>query len=76
MFPQKGDIMSAKNILKLKVKELKKLKIIQQILDKQITQQTAALILGLSARQIISILCINIDRKVRGPQGAPEEKRG
>lgn len=65
--------MSAKSILKLKVKELKKLKIIQQILDKQITQEMAASILGLSVRQIIRTV-----NRVRqsGEQGIIHQSRG
>lgn len=65
--------MSEKNILKLTVRELKKLKIIQQIIDKQIPQETAGLILRLSVRQIKRLVS-----KVRksGDQGIIHESRG
>jgi hypothetical protein len=65
--------MSGKSILKLKVRELKKLKIIQQTIDKQITQETAATILGLSVRQVKRIV-----KKVRqsGDQGVIHQSRG
>jgi len=65
--------MPEKNILKLKVRELKKLKVIQQTLDKQITQETAASILRLSVRQIKRLVS-----KVRksGEQGIIHQSRG
>lgn len=65
--------MSEKNILKLRVRELKKLQIIQQIIGKQITQKTAASILRLSVRQIKRLVS-----KVRksGDQGIIHESRG
>jgi hypothetical protein len=65
--------MSEKSILKLKVRELKKLKIIQQTLDKQITQEMAASILRLSVRQIKRLV-----RKVitSGEQGIIHQARG
>lgn len=65
--------MSGKNILKLKVRELKRLKIIQQTIDKQITQEIAASILGLSVRQVKRIV-----RKVKksGDQGVIHQSRG
>ncbi|TAN41193.1 MAG: helix-turn-helix domain-containing protein [Nitrospirae bacterium] len=44
--------MSEKNILKLKVRELKKLTVIQQTINKHITQKMAASILRISVRQI------------------------
>lgn len=44
--------MAGKDIIMLSLKELKKLKIIQDVINKRIPQVTAAVMLGLSERQI------------------------
>lgn len=44
--------MAGKDIVMLSLKELKRLKVIQNVINKRITQVTAAAIIGLSERQI------------------------
>ena len=65
--------MSQKDIVMLSVKELKRLKIIQEAISKHITQKEAALILALSQRQIA-----NLVQRVRreGDKGIVHRLRG
>ena len=65
--------MSVGGIFSLSIHELKRLQIIQQAMDKQITQKMAASILGVSHRQIKRLV-----RAVRksGAQGVVNKARG
>ena len=65
--------MSVGGIFSLSIHELKRLQIIQQAMDKQITQKMAASILGVSHRQIKRLV-----RAVRksGAQGVVNKSRG
>ncbi len=44
--------MAGKDIIKMSIKELKRLQVVQEVMKSRITQRTAALILGLSERQL------------------------
>lgn len=65
--------MAEKDIIKVSLKELKRLKIIEEVIDKHLTQNTAASILGLSERQIRRLV-----RAVRneGKKGIIHKSRG
>ena len=47
--------MKSEGVLKVTNKELKKLRVIEQVIEKKIKQKTAAKVLGLSVRQIIRL---------------------
>lgn len=65
--------MARQDIIKMRVKELKRLKVLQQAIDKHITQKTAATIIGVTERQIRRII-----RAVRdeGDKGIIHKLRG
>src|SRR3990172_3042746 len=73
MHSQKGGIMAGKDIVMLSGKELKRLKIIQAIIDRKMMQTEGGKILGLTARQIRRI----INRvKIEGDKGLCHRARG
>src|SRR3972149_9318193 len=73
MLSQKGGIMAGKDIVMLSGKELKRLKIIQAIIDRKMMQTEGGKILGLTARQIRRI----INRvKRNGDKGLCHRTRG
>jgi len=73
MLSQKGGIMAGKDIVMLSGKELKRLKIIQAIIDRKMMQTEGGKILGLTARQIRRI----INRvKREGDKGLCHRTRG
>ena len=65
--------MTGKDIIRMSVKDLKRLKIIQEAIDRQITQKTAASIMGVTERQIR-----RITKAVRkeGEKGVIHKSRG
>lgn len=65
--------MQGKDIIKMRIKELKRLKVVHETLDRHITQKTAALILELSERQVRRIV-----RRIRqeGERGIVHRARG
>lgn len=65
--------MARKDIIMLSLKELKRLKVIQNVINKRITQVTAAAIIGLSERQIG-----RLTKAVRkeGDRGVAHKSRG
>ena len=65
--------MAGKDIIKMSLKELKRLKIIQEAIDRHITQKTAAPIIGVTERQIRRII-----KAVRneGERGVIHKSRG
>lgn len=65
--------MARKDIIMLSLKELKRLKVIQDVINKRITQVTAAAIIGLSERQIG-----RLTKAVRkeGDRGVAHKSRG
>ncbi|MHA2220113.1 MAG: helix-turn-helix domain-containing protein [Candidatus Hodarchaeales archaeon] len=65
--------MAGKDIIKMSLEELKRLKIIQEVIEKHFTQNTAASILGLSERQIRRL--ISVVRK-EGEKGIVHKSRG
>lgn len=65
--------MTEKDIIKMSLKELKRLKVIQEVIDKHFTQNTAASMLGLSERQIRRL--ISAVRK-EGEKGIIHKSRG
>jgi transposase/nicotinamide riboside kinase len=71
--PKKEGGMSQKDIIVLSQKELRRLKIIQEVINKHITQRKASELLGLSQRQIIRIV-----KRVRleGDKGVIHKSRG
>ena len=44
--------MAGEDIIHMSLKELKRLKVIQEVIERGITQKSAALIIGLSERQV------------------------
>ena len=65
--------MAGKDIIMLSLKELKRLKVIQDVICKRITQVAAAAIIGLSERQVGRL--IDAVRE-RGERGIVHESRG
>ncbi len=65
--------MRAEGVLKVTNKELRKLKVIEQVIEKRIKQRKAAKLLGLSVRQIIRLVK-NVRRE--GAQGIIHKLRG
>ena len=65
--------MAGKDIIMMRVTELKKLKVIQDAISKKITQIAAAVILGLSERQVGRL--VNTVRK-EGERGIVHKSRG
>ncbi len=65
--------MAGKDIIKMSMKELKRLQVVQEVIGSQITQRAAALILGLSERQVRRLV-----RGVReeGDRGTIHKARG
>jgi len=65
--------MAGKDIIEMRIKELKRLKIIHESIEKHITQKTAASIIGITERQIRRI--IKAVRK-EGDRGIIHKSRG
>lgn len=65
--------MAGKDIIKMSVKELKRLKIIQEAIDRHITQKIAAPIIGVTERQIRRIIKAVRDE---GEKGVIHKSRG
>ncbi|HEO64095.1 MAG TPA: ISNCY family transposase [Candidatus Omnitrophica bacterium] len=65
--------MAGKDIIIMKMKELRRIPVIHSIINKQVTQQEAANILGLSRRQIIRIVK---DVKEKGDIALVHKSRG
>jgi hypothetical protein len=65
--------MAGKDIIEMSMRELKRLKVIQEVIDRQITQKIAAEMVGLSERQIRRLV-----RAVRqeGERGVVHRSRG
>jgi len=66
--------MAGKDIIKMSIKELKRLQVVQEVIgNRGITQRTAALILGLSERQLRRLV-----RGIRkeGDRGTIHKARG
>ncbi len=65
--------MAGKDIIKMSVKELKRLKIIQEAIDRHITQKIAASIIGITERQTRRIIRVVRDE---GEKGVIHKSRG
>lgn len=65
--------MAGKDIIKMSIKELKRLKIIQEAIDRHITQKIAAPIIGVTERQIRRIIKAVRDE---GEKGVVHKSRG
>ncbi len=65
--------MAGKDIIKMSIKELKRLKIIQEAIDRHITQKTASSIIGITERQIRRITKAVRDE---GEKGIIHKSRG
>ena len=65
--------MAGRDIIEMRIKELKRLKIIHESIEKHITQKTAASIIGITERQIRRII-----KAVRegGDKGIIHKSRG
>ena len=65
--------MEEKSIIKIAQRELKRLKVIQEVMEKRIAQKTAGIILGIGGRQVRRLA----NRvKEEGPQGIIHRARG
>lgn len=65
--------MADKDIIKMSLKELKRLKIIQKAIDRNITQKVAASMTGLSTRQVRRLVR---DVRAEGDRGIIHKNRG
>jgi len=71
--------MAGRDMIVMSIRELKRLKAVQTVIDKQMTQKVAALLLGMSDRQVrrlIKVIRENGDRGIiHGLRGRPSNRR-
>jgi transposase len=71
--------MAGKDMIVMSVREVKRLKALQTVIDKQITQKVAASMLGLSVRQVqrlVKVIREKGDRGIiHGLRGRPSNRR-